>query len=152
MKLNELTKNELDELRLKLYHSLGREGWEDVSNDDLQNEYGNKDFDYSEFFCNNNIFKQVYFDVASHRFYEVVRLLTEPTKSLVTIFDNRLIPVSEFEIDTIGIEETRRELCSKEKLTANNLYSIFPRNFYKALDEMESFQKTTVADLTCDAY
>ena len=152
MKLNELTKNELDDLRLKLYHSLGREGWEFVSNDDLRNAYGDKDFDYSDFFSNNNIFKQVYFDIASHKFFEVVRLLTEPTKSLVTIFDNRLILVSKFEIDTIGIEETRKELCNKEKLTANNLYSIFPRDFYKALDEMESFTKTTVADLTCDAY
>lgn len=152
MKLNELTKNELDELRLKLYHRIGAECWEDVGNDDLRDEYGGRDFDYSEFFGNNNVFKQVYFDTASKRFFEAARLSTEPMKSLITVFDYRLVPVRQFEIDTIGIDEARKELCSKEKLTANKLYSVFPENFQKARDEADSFLKATVADLTCDAY
>mgnify|MGYP004503099235 CR=1 FL=1 len=153
MKLNELTKNELDDLRLKIYHSIaGCEDWGSVSDDDLRNEYGDRDFDYSEFFENNNVFKQVYFDTTSKQFFEVVRLSTESMKSLITVFDYRLVPVRQFEIDTIGIDETRKELCDKEKLTANNLYSIFLNNFQKARDEVESFLKTTFADLTCDAY
>lgn len=153
MKLNELTKNELDDLRLKIYHSIaGCEGWEDVSDDDLRNKYGDRDFDYSEFFENDNVFRQIYFDITSKQFFEVIRLSTEPRKSLVTIFDYRLVPVRQFTIDTIGIDETRKELCSKEDLTANKLYSIFPKDFQKARDEVESFLKTTFADLTCDAY
>ena len=153
MKLNELTKNELDDLRLKIYHSIaGCEDWGDVSDDDLRNEYGDRDFDYSEFFENDNVFKQIYFDINSKQFFEVIRLSTEPRKSLVTVFDYRLVPVRQFVIDTIGVDEARKELCSKEDLTANRLYSIFPKDFQKARDEVESFLKTTFADLTSDAY
>ena len=118
----------------------------------MRNEYGDRDFDYSEFFENDNVFKQVYFDTTSKQFFEVIRLSTEPRKSLVTVFDYRLVPVRQFVIDTIGVDEARKELCGKEDLTANKLCSIFPKDFQKARDEVESFLKTTFADLTSDAY